>query len=172
MKKLLSLILVLFIMISASACSFKKHKLKVSNEEEFNKIITAIENKDREGLKSLFSKYALNKIDNIDRKLDELIYTFPGKIEKYEIKDLFDRHSKYSDITHINTPYVNFTSNGKEYRMRYIFYTECDSDADKLGLYLVQLYERNNSSYSPNMYMHGVNDDPDILLWDYTKKSY
>ena len=69
------------------------------------------------------------------------------------------------------TPSFDYEADGKEYRMRIIYYTESDEDESKLGYYSIQIYERHNDTYSSECYMHGVNDEPDILLWDYTKDS-
>lgn len=67
------------------------------------------------------------------------------------------------------TPSFDFDVDDKTYRMRIIYYTESDEDESKLGYYSIQIYERFNYEYSSDVYTHGVNDEPDILLWDYTK---
>lgn len=140
-----------------------------SAQEEFEFIVNAIEKKDRAAIKGKFSTYACDNIDNIDKKIDRLIEEFPGYDGGVTIKDTFYRHSNYGKITHIYTPSFDFTVDNATYRMRIIYYVEADEEPEKMGWYSVQLYKRHDSSYSSDMYTHDIKDNPDILLWDYTK---
>lgn len=117
----------------------------------------------------VFSPYAKKNIDNLYEKIDRLIDEFPGWNGDYEITDTCERWSDHGKITYMLTPHFDFNANGTEYRMRIIYYTESDEDKSKLGYYSIQIIERNNNEYSSDCYMHGVDDEPDILLWDYTK---
>lgn len=136
-------------------------------EAEF--IVDAIERKDTQAIKNKFSSYAQNNINNLDAKVDRLIEEFPGWNDDYEVTDTCERWSNHGKITYMLTPSFDFDVNGKSYRMRIIYYTESDEDESKLGYYSIQIFERFNYEYSSDFYMHGVNDDPDVLLWDYTK---
>lgn len=66
------------------------------------------------------------------------------------------------------TPSYDFVVDGKSYRMRIIYYEESDEDKSKLGWYSLQIMDL-STRYSSGVYMHGVDDEADILLWDYTK---
>lgn len=140
-----------------------------SAENEAAFLVDAIERKDAQAIKDKFSPYAQNNIDNMDEKIDRLIEEFPGWNDEYEITDTHERWSNHGKITYMLTPSYDFDIDGKAYRMRIIYYTESDEDESKLGYYSIQIYERFNDEYSSVVYMHGVNDEPDILLWDYTK---
>lgn len=98
-----------------------------------------------------------------------MIEEFPGWNDDYEVTDTSERWSNHGKITYMLTPSFDFDVDGKTYRMRIIYYTESDEDESKLGYYSIQIYERFNYEYLSDVYMHGVNDEPDILLWDYTK---
>ncbi len=137
------------------------------NEAAF--LVDAIERKDAQAIKDKFSPYAQSNIGNLDAKIDRLIEEFPGWNDDYEVTDTSERWSNHGKITYMLTPSFDFDVDGKTYRMRIIYYTESDEDESKLGYYSIQIYERFNYEYSSDVYMHGVDDEPDILLWDYTK---
>ncbi|MCM1362234.1 MAG: DUF5104 domain-containing protein [Clostridiales bacterium] len=146
-----------------------KNPVYKSAEEEIAFLVDAIERKDAQAIKDKFSPYAQDNIDNLDAKIDRLIEEFPGWNDDYEVTDTFERWSNHGKITYMLTPSFDFDVDGKTYRMRIIYYTESDEDESKLGYYSIQIYERFNYEYSSDVYMHGVDDEPDILLWDYTK---
>lgn len=149
----------------------KEHKNAqyVSAQKQAEFLVDAIERKDAQAIKDKFSPYAKSNIDDLDTKIDRLIEEFPGWDDNYEISDTMERWSNHGKITYMLTPSYDFEVDGVGYRMRIIYYTESDEDKSKLGYYSIQIMERHNEDYSSKMYMHGVNDDPDILLWDYTK---
>lgn len=132
-------------------------------------LVDAIERKDAQAINDLFSPYAKSNIDNLDAKIDRLIEEFPGWNEDYELSDTFQRWSNHGKITYMLTPSFDFEVDGKTYRMRIIYYKKSDEDKTKLGFYSIQIMDLHASDYSSGVYMHGVDDDPDILLWDYTK---
>lgn len=137
-------------------------------------LIDAIERKDAQAIKDQFSPYAQSSIDDLDAKIDRLIEEFPGWNDDYELTDTFERWSNHGKITYMLTPSFDFEADGVTYRMRMIYYKESDEDESKLGWYSIQivnLYALHAGDYSSDVYMHGVNDDPDILLWDYTKEA-
>lgn len=132
-------------------------------------LVDAIERKDAQAIKDKFSPYAQSNIDNLDEKIDRLIEEFPGWNDDYELSDTFERWSNHGKITYMLTPSFDFEVDGKAYRMRIIYYKKSDEDESKLGFYSIQIMDLHASDYSSGVYMHGVNDDPDILLWDYLK---
>lgn len=151
--------------------SIEEHKnaeyRSAQTEAEF--LVDAIERKDSQAIKAKFSTYAQSNINNLDAKIDRLIEEFPGWNDNYEVTDTSERWSNHGKITYMLTPSFDFEVNGKAYCMRIIYYTESDEDESKLGYYSIQIFERFNYEYSSDVYMHGVDDEPDILLWDYTK---
>lgn len=161
--------------IKEQISNFQKNAKKFKNAEyrsaqnEAAFLVDAIKRKDAQAIKDKFSLYAQDNIDNLDAKIDRLIEDFPGWNADYEVTDTFERWSNHGKITYMLTPSFDFDVDDKTYRMRIIYYTESDEDESKLGYYSIQIYERFNYEYLSDVYMHGVNDEPDILLWDYTK---
>ena len=171
MKKILTILMCGVLAFGITGCDISnKRTVNPVYEDAQNTVaflIDAIERKDAQTIKDQFSPYAQNNIDNLDEKIDRLIEEFPGWNDDYELSDTFQRWSNHGKITLMLTPSFDFEVDGKSYRMRIIYYTESDEDESKLGYYSIQIYER-FAEYSSDFYMHGVDDDPDILLWDYT----
>lgn len=134
-----------------------------------------IKRKDVQALKDKFSPYAKKRIENFDEKVERFINEFPDWNMNYEewnknieINTAMERCSDYGKITYMRMPHFNFKVNGVKYRFEMIFYTESDEDESKLGYYSLQIMDL-DASYTDGVYMHGVEDEPDILLWDYLK---
>lgn len=153
----------------ATAVRENKNPEYKSADNELQFLVDAIKRKDAQAIRDKFSPYAQSKIDNMDEKINRLIEEFPEWSDEYEISDTLERWSNHGKITYILTPSYDFESDGKSYRIRIIYYTESDEDESKLGYYSIQIFDRFDDGYSDEVYMHGVDDEPDILLWDYTK---
>lgn len=80
------------------------------------RLLQAVDQKDRETIKGMFSKEALDNIDDIDEKIDLFIETFPTWECKYD---------------------PSFGGMGKHanYVLKFIYFTEADENPDQLGLY-------------------------------------
>ena len=172
-RKRLTVLLCGMMLLGITGCDIPevKRDTYIRAQETVTFLVDAIEREDAQAIKDRFSPYAQSNIDDLDEKLDRLIEEFPGWNDDYEITDTFERWSNHGKITYIMTPSFDFEAGGKTYRMRIIYYTESDEDESKLGCYSIQIYERFNDEYSSDVYTHGVDDEPDILLWDYTKEN-
>lgn len=172
MKKIIVILICVMMVLSITGCDIpKKRTVNPVYEDAQNTVaflVDAIERKDAQVIKDQFSPYAQNNIDNLDEKIDRLIEEFPGWNDDYELSDTFQRWSNHGKITFMLTPSFDFEVDDKTYRMRIIYYTKSDEDETKLGYYSIQIIDLNANDYSSDVYMHGVDDDPDILLWDYT----
>ncbi|MCM1526790.1 MAG: DUF5104 domain-containing protein [Bacteroides sp.] len=132
-------------------------------------LIDAVDRKDAQAIKDMFSPYAKDNIDHFDEKVDRFIEEFPGWTGDYELSDTFERWSNHGKITNMLTPSYNFVIDGKTYCMRIIYYKESDEDESKLGWYSLQIMELYNENYTKGVYMHGTGHEPEIWLWDYLK---
>ncbi len=136
---------------------------------EMKILLDAIERKDAEAIRDEFSVYAKENISDLDGKIDRLIEEFPDCTE-YEISAHSAGKNRYGKKEDAYMPMYDFIVDGKEYRMIIVYFVTADFDETKLGWHLIQLYERSDPTNSSSMYRHDNNDDPDILLWDYTKE--
>lgn len=170
-KKTAAFLICVMMVFGMTGCDIPNEKrvnpVYADAQETIAFLIDAIEREDAEAIKEKFSPYAVSRIEDFDEKIDRFIEEFPGWNDDYELSDTFERWSNHGKITNMLTPSYDFVVDGKTYRMRIIYYKESDEDESKLGWYSLQIYERFNDSYSSGVYMHGVNDEPDILLWDY-----
>lgn len=93
MKKATLTILCLLMIISTVFClaGCKSREQRLSEETAYEdaqmnamnkKVVKCINEKDKKGLKNLFSKSAQKDIEDLDGKIDELFKVFDGKIIK------------------------------------------------------------------------------------------
>ncbi|MBD5537454.1 MAG: DUF5104 domain-containing protein [Lachnospiraceae bacterium] len=133
------------------------------------RLLQAVEQKDRETIKGMFSKEALDNIDDIDEKIDLFIETFPTWECKYDPSfGGMGKHANRGTITKWIKPTFNFESEGRQYVLKFIYFTEADENPDQLGLSMIQIYERYITGYSEDFKAQGEDSPHDIYLWDYT----
>lgn len=134
------------------------------------RLLQAVDQKDREAIKEMFSKEAAENIDDIDEKIDLLIETFPTWECKYDPSfGGMGKHANRGTITKWIKPVFEFESEGRRYILRFIYYTEADENPDQLGLSMIQIYERYVVGYSEDFMVQGEDSPQDIYLWDYTR---
>ncbi len=133
------------------------------------RLLQAVDQKDRETIKGMFSKEALDNIDDIDEKIDLFIETFPTWECKYGPSfGGMGKHANRGTITKWIKPTFDFESEGRQYVLKFIYFTEADENPDQLGLSMIQIYERYITGYSEDFQAQGENSPHDIYLWDYT----
>ncbi len=132
-------------------------------------ILTAVDHKDRDELKQLFSKDAINTIPDLDEKLDVFIETFPTWEKDYDTGfGGVDKHANNGVITRKVMGDFDFFSDGREYVLYFEYYTDADQDPDLLGLSMIQIYERYMPGYSDKVTVQGKKSTRDVYLWDYS----
>ncbi|NLP27002.1 MAG: DUF5104 domain-containing protein [Clostridiales bacterium] len=77
--KVSSLIMIILISLSLAGCSRYNDDSLIA-DKRLNSIISALEKKDAEALKSMFSKEAMKEADNIDYEIEYVMQFFDGKI--------------------------------------------------------------------------------------------
>ena len=185
----LALIIGLIFMLGLSGCSFPLEKktdpllqsdylnhdieYKDPDDQECLRVLVrllqAVDSKDRETIKGMFSREALDNIDDIDEKIDLFIETFPTWECKYGPSfGGMGKHANRGIITKWIKPTFDFESEGRQYVLKFIYFTEADDNPDQLGLSMIQIYERYISGYSEDFRAQGEDSPHDIYLWDYT----
>lgn len=189
MRLLLVLLIGLVFLLGLSGCSFPLEKKKdpllasdylnhdITYKDPDDKeclrvlvrLLQAVDQKDREAVRELFSKEASEKIDNIDEKIDMLIETFPAWECKYDPSfSGMGKHANRGKITKWIKPTFDFESEGRQYVLKFIYYTKADENPDQLGLSMIQLYERSAPGYDESFTAQDEDSPHDIYLWDYT----
>ena len=185
--KKIVLIFCFIILVGLTGCSIKNnvdpllesdylnHDIEYKRREDKDclrvlvQILTAVDKKDREMLKSMFSKEALAEIDDIDEKLDLFIETFPKWEKKYDTGfGGLGKHSRRGKITRWVKGDFDFESGGRKYVLYFVYYMDADEDEDKLGMSLLQIYERYTAGYDRSVCKQGEKSSHDVYLWDYT----
>lgn len=183
------LIIILVFSLGLSACSFplkKKpdtllqsdylnHDIEYRDPDDKEclrvlvRLLQAVDQKDRETIKGMFSKEALANIEDIDEKINLFIETFPTWECKYDSSfGGMGKHANRGTITKWIKPTFDFESEGRQYVLKFIYFTEADENPDQLGLSMIQIYERNIPGYSEDFMVQGEDSPHDIYLWDYT----
>ena len=151
MRKLACALLCLLMILSAVFClvGCKTRTDEMADQEIYtekqmnkmkNKVIKCINEKDKDGLKKLFSKDAQKHIEDLDGKLDQLIGAFNGnKIKSAKGLSPAFEGSAQTQPLHIYGDYDLKLSNGEEY---ILFINICDIDdnhQENKGLFQLSL---------------------------------
>ena len=91
MNKKIIIIFLLVITVILSSCSLGNGRIMFFNDDEtradkrFQQVTKALKNQDKEALKKIFSKKALDEADDFEEGMDYLFKFFQGDIESYEL---------------------------------------------------------------------------------------
>lgn len=132
-------------------------------------ILQAVDGKDKEALKGLFSKEALASIEDLDEKLEIFINTFPTWQSNYDAGfSGLNKHTNRSVLTRDVSGKFDFTSDGQEYVLYFVYRTDADENPNQIGLNILQIYERYIPGYNRQVSVQGWHSEKDVYLWDYT----
>ena len=122
------------------------------------KVVKCINEKDKKGLKNLFSKSAQKDIEDLDGKIDELFSVFDGKIIKSVRVS-----SKVTDGSVNVQPFsiigkCTFSLNSKRQYIGYIdFCDKDDNNKDNVGLYMIEVCTCSRKELPEKFTWEGVN---------------
>ena len=182
MKKLISAILCLLLILSTAFCltACKSRTDEMADQEIYtekqmnkikNKVIKCINEQDKEGLKKLFSKDAQKHIEDLDGKLDQLIGAFNGnKIESAKGLGPNFKGSIQTQPLHIYGKYHLKLKSGDKY---IILINICDIDDDnkeKEGLFKITLLTFSKDEIPEGFRMRSNKDDYGVFV--YTLQNY
>jgi hypothetical protein len=110
----------------------------------FDDIIYALDNKDKEHLKSLFAPNALTLSPNIDAQIDEIMDFYKGKSIYDGIVDdgRSSRHTingKYVYLT-MNPNISDFKTDRASYSLRFFAVCVDAEDSNQVGLWIIRLF--------------------------------
>ena len=175
LKRIIFIILIVIMsMTFLNSCSyFVDWRLKMLNSSDdakkanarLEQVLEAIKNQDREALKTMFSKQALDEAKNIDDGLDYLFELFQGEVESW--KNMNGEPSsagtyEYGKKTRWEISALYYVNTDKE---KYFFfikeYTVDNDNPDNVGMYtlLVMTEEEKRTQWSKL-----VNDPPGIYM--------
>jgi len=171
MKKILPIIILSVLVLSAGLIAknivsdFKSEVTKNDNqppeEKEYkDKVIAAMDNKNADALKALFSKNARESIEDMDFKIALLLKRYKGKSKsvKYDRNFPVVTEDKEKGIKRIETYYVVKTDGGNIDFMYLQVVAKDDEDPDEIGI--------SSMMYSPEIWQITMDDsNRGYYLW-------
>ena len=134
-------------------------------------VITCINEKDKDGLKKLFSKDAQKHIEDLDWKLDQLIGAFNGnKIESAKGLGPNFKGSIQTQPLHIYGKYHLVLNSKEKYRIYISLCDKNDEESDKEGVFQIELRTFSREE-SPKDFNGGTYQD-DYGVFIYTLQNY
>ena len=110
--------------------------------ETIDVLIEALDKRDRDLFKSLFSKNTLSLADDMDKGLDYIFGVYEGEYSSTVYRNYSaDKHYGEKNTTLINSIYVIQTTADKYYCIRYSIWTVQEKDPDSVGIYSLDLSE-------------------------------
>jgi len=139
--------ILIFSMLVLSSCSLLDIRLKMLNEVDndtiakgrFEKVIEALENQDKDALKTLFSKQVLNEADDFDSNIEQLFDFVQGEIDSWEKLSgnlAFTSNDHGHKTKQINSYYFVNTDKQKYFFLLTDHSVDTDNP-DNVGLYLL-----------------------------------
>jgi len=143
-KKLLLLIAIITICLGLSSCSilkpgrFSRDDGKIA-ETRFQKIIEAIDKKDKKGLKNMFSPQALKEAKDIDGDIEYIMEFYKGNLESKDRAYQVDDSNNYGVDTSELKCFYTVTTDVEKYIVFFIDRIADDKNPDNVGLYMLQI---------------------------------
>jgi len=164
MKKFLGLFLVIVLLNLLSSCIGKNTVFSDEGQKadaRLEQIILAIKDNDRETLKSLFSKKALEEANDFENAVDYLFGFIEGTIESWERENwysggLIEKGKKNTIIC----SWHKFTTDKKNYLVFLTDYPTDTFDPDNVGLYALRIIREDDKktqfTYWQDMQIAGI----------------
>ena len=156
------IISVIAFVASISGCSSYPHQnwleddsLDKVAEERFDGIISALENKDKEAIKSMFSKQALEEIENLDESIAYIMNCYKGELKSVDKSLATDENlnGKNRKVT-IKADYTVITD-VETYNLFFIEISNTESP-DENGLYMIWLSKESEKEKYQGNYGAGI----------------
>lgn len=143
-KKLLSFATIITLSLVLLSCSSFRSELFTRDDEKiadtrFQKIIEALDNKDKEGLKKMFSPSALKEAKDIDGGIDYIIEFYKGKIESKEGSREGSGSNNHGEKTGGLKCFYRVTTDKDKYIIFFIDQLVDTKNPDNVGLYMLQI---------------------------------
>ena len=102
-------------------------------------IINALETRDTQGLKAMFSQYALENAEDLDEKIQELIDFYPGCNGGFNGGCSTLEGTDYGVRTKVLNGTYTVTNDNEEYYLIFTIQLRNDEEPDKVGLHLIEV---------------------------------
>lgn len=149
MKRKIFILIAIVNIILLSACSLGSDKMIILDDSDkkadtrMKDILDALKDKDKDALKSLFSKKALSDADDMEGQLDYLFDFFQGTVESW-VRTGFSGDDSIEDGKKSTKLRSLFTvkTDKDEYRFFLIDYSKDTINPDNKGLYTLRVIKK------------------------------
>ena len=172
MNKKNSILLILILLINVlllSACSLGGSRIEMLNKDNDDKkadarleqVIGALQDKDKEALKAMFSKQALDEADDFDGSMNYLFDLFHGKVVSWKRDgQIVDEENNYGHATKESKSFYIVDTVKQKYLFFLLEYTINTDHLDNAGLYTLRIIkaEDEKTQFGPwqNMKKAGI----------------
>jgi hypothetical protein len=144
-----------------SSCTFGSSLRKIEDdgavaEKKFERILSAIERKDKDKLKSLFSNKALREAEDIDENAAYAFNLFQGNVQSWELdtgpitSENVENGNKRKEIK----VWFNIKTDRENYILFFIDYPLDDFDSDNVGLYTLRIVKEQDKKGQLTYWQH------------------
>lgn len=155
-------LLVMMLVIILIGCSSGEMNTSKDNDVDIETIVNLIEEKDREGIKNLFSSQALSDAENIDEGIDYLLSLFESEIIEIDGIDdsIVDESVDFSNKIVQAKSFFNLVTDGYSYKAFLLEYHVDTENEENIGLYSLRIIplelEDTHFSYWQDMIVPGI----------------
>ncbi len=137
--RILRLIIAAAMMLGLLGCSSYPHSAWLAddpkNDMRFQSIVSALKEKDHDGIKSLFSNFALENAPNIDAEIEYLLKSFKGDIVTSQyIEGSTSESVNYGVKVTTTEPRGEIETTENNYALRYIDCLRDDTNENNIGI--------------------------------------
>lgn len=156
----------LIVILSLIGCSFIYEDEDYQTPEEYateqsEYIIECVVNKDKEGLKAVFSKH-ISETHDLDKEIDEFFEFIDGEIASYDEPEgrecggiIYYGECRERELNGWTENIM--TDTGKKYRISFMMYQICKSNPDYVGVELITITDKTDTKDGERRYI-GLNE--------------
>ena len=145
------ILLFLVPIILLRSCSYGGSRMLYNNDDKIadarlEQVVEVINNEDKEALKAMFSKQALDEAEDFDARIDSLFNLTKGDVGSWRRTGLSSDESNHYGTKEkmLRSWYTIITSEG-EYTFLLIEYTRDDEHSENVGLYMLRVSKAGES---------------------------
>ena len=148
MKRFIFILISIILTFSLSSCSLLSGGVWTANdrqtaEDRYQQIMKAIEEKDAEGLKNMFSPNALEEAEDIDGGIAYLMEYIKGDVWSTDLALHVTESNDHGDK--IKTIRCQATVATGTYIVFFIDIIQDTKDPDNVGLYMIQIFKKSET---------------------------
>lgn len=146
-------------------------RIAVSSQEEHDSaekatqtLFWALENKDAETIRNMFSPYAQEHAVNLDEDIQRLIAYYPGADGGYTGASITTEDNDYGKKQHVLDIILTVTNKGQEYQIDICLQMRNDFEPSMEGVHLIEVIRE--EEMPSDFFWKESDDPPGIYVWE------